>query len=433
MTHPPGSLGLPFVGETPLFVLKEHKFYEERLKKHGPIFKSHIMGNPCIVVTGDKAVEFILSKGMDNLSWGNGWPGTFKELLGRSLFVQDGEEHRKKRRLLMNAFRPHSLISYIPKIEDHVLYHLELWEKEGQFPWFPHLKTLTFDIASDILLGQPSRETARVLSDKFNTLTKGFFTIPTKIPGTPYHKAIKARDYLLKHIDEVIEERAENPGKDAISYLIQGEDEEGNKLTHEELSVQALLLLFAGHDTTTSLTLSILRKLAEHPDVLLKARQEQAELNIEGRLSKEQLNSMPYLDCIIKETERMCPAVNGGFRGIEKTFEWGGYTFPKGWKLLYNIPETNNDPSNFPEPLLFKPERHLNPPEGLSKFSIVTFGGGPRLCLGMAFAKLEIKIILSYLLRNYEWEPIPNQDLRVTSVPIRLTKSGYIVDFKKRN
>lgn len=97
---PPGSFGLPLVGETLSFLL-DRNFADKRRARYGDIFKTRLLGRPTVVLMGTEANQFVLSTHMDSFSWRDGWPGTFKELLGESLFLQEGDEHRRNRKLLM--------------------------------------------------------------------------------------------------------------------------------------------------------------------------------------------------------------------------------------------------------------------------------------------------------------------------------------------
>jgi len=100
---PPGNIGLPLLGETWQFIV-DPEFVKKRYEQHGSIFRTQVLGRKAVFMVGSEAAEFVLSSGMEHLSWREGWPLTFKALLGRSLFVQEGAEHRRNRRLMMPAF-----------------------------------------------------------------------------------------------------------------------------------------------------------------------------------------------------------------------------------------------------------------------------------------------------------------------------------------
>jgi len=426
---PPGNLGLPLIGETLSFI-RDPNFGNKKQAKYGNIFKTHILGKPTVFMCGAAANRFILQSHFDHFSWEKGWPKNFKDLLGKSLFLQDGEEHKRNRKLLMPSFHKEALNNYFDTMKSIIESYLSKWEKLDDFAWFTELKQMTFEIASVLLLGGKREENVAYLSGLFNDLTLGLFSLPINIKGTKYYRALKARDLLLTHLEQEIIKRKNNPRNDALGLLIQTRDEEGKGLTIEEIKVQALLMLFAGHETTTSMLTSFCMALSQHPDVLNKARQEQNNLANQGEeLSINQLRNMPYLEQVLKEVERLYPPVGGGFRGVIKPFVFNGYCVPEGWQVLYRIESTHKDESIYSNPLIFDPDR-FSKERNESKeveFSLVGFGGGFRFCLGYAFAQMEMKLFASLLLRNYTWNLLENQDLTLSNIPTLHPKSNLKV------
>jgi len=104
---PPGSLGLPLIGET-LSFLQEPQFAEKRQQKYGSVFKTHLFGRPTIFLIGAEANCFLLSH--ENQYFLTNWPRSTKTLLGpAALSVQTGVEHQRRRKLLSQAFQPSRL------------------------------------------------------------------------------------------------------------------------------------------------------------------------------------------------------------------------------------------------------------------------------------------------------------------------------------
>ncbi|WP_318780952.1 cytochrome P450 [Dendronalium phyllosphericum] len=125
---PPGSFGVPILGETLPFLF-DPDFIKKRYRQYGPIFKTHLSGKPTVVMVGPKAVDFVLSSHMNYFSWREGWPDNFKTLLGESLFLQDGEEHRRNRRLMMPALHGVALTNYVTTMQEITHAYLQKWEK----------------------------------------------------------------------------------------------------------------------------------------------------------------------------------------------------------------------------------------------------------------------------------------------------------------
>ena len=431
--QPPGRFGLPLIGET-LNFLFDPNFAQKRTEQYGSIFKTHILGRPTVVMVGPEANRFILSSHMEYFSWRDGWPQSFRELLGESLFLQEGEQHRRNRRLLMPAFHGKALEGYLDTMVGITERYLHQWEQLETLTWFSEMKQLTFEIASTLLIGSQPGELTEQLSLWMTTLTQGLFTLPLRWGGTPYGQALRARDQLLEHIEQVVLERMSHPTTDALGLLVQSEDENGDRLSLEELKVQALLMLFAGHETTTSMLTSLMMSLALNQEVNERVRAEQANFAEEGSVTLKQLQQMPYLELTLKEVERKYPPIAGGFRGVLKPFEFKGYSVPAGWMALYQIGATHQDSRCFPEPEQFDPER-FSPERSEQKrydYSLVGFGGGPRICLGMAFAWMEMKVITSLLVRHFTWDLLPDQDLSMNPVPSLRPRSGLKVKFSRR-
>ena len=446
---PPGKMGLPVIGETIGF-LRDPQFARKRQAQYGSLFKTKILGRPTAFFCGPEANEFLLSSHADSFSWRGGWPGTFKELLGESLFLQEGAEHKRNRRLLMPAFHGKALEGYFEAMSAIAQTYLLKWEQQKDLIWFAELKKFTFEVASVLLMGTSPGEQLDELSGWFTDLTNGLFTLPIRWGGMPYGRALKGRDRLLNYIETAIEERrailadsrATQPPTDVLTLLLQTEDEAGNRLSQEEIKVQSLLMLFAGHETTTSMLTSMAMAFAQNPQALANARaeqqtlvqqQESEALQTDPLLTLEQTQKMPYLDCVIKETERLFPPVGGGFREVIKPVAFNGYSVPAGWLALYRIEAAHLDERCYSQPAAFDPDR-FSPERAEQKrydYSLVAFGGGPRICLGMAFAKLEMKIMMAYLLRQYQWTLAADQDLTMNPVPTLSPADGLKVAFSR--
>lgn len=217
--------------------------------------------------------------------------------------------------------------------------------------------------------------------------------------------------------------------------MLDSRDEDGNSLSIEELKDQILTLLFAGHETLTSALSSLCLLLAQNPEILAAARREQQQISCTGGLKSEHLKQMTYLDQILKEVLRIIPPVGGGFRSVIQTCEFNGYSIPQGWSVSYQVNKTHQDQSIYKNPENFEPQRFgIDRAEDQSKpFSYVAFGGGIRECLGKEFAKLEMKTFAALLLRGYEWELVPGQNLDLAMIPTPRPRDDLKVVFRSIN
>ena len=430
---PPGRLGLPWVGETLSFLRDSLGFTRERQRAHGSIFKSHLFGRPTVLMGGPDAMRFVFANEKDRLVVS--WPRSTVALLGEgSLSVQEGAGHLRLRKVLQQVFGHKQLTAHVPQMDRIATLHLERWARRGSFAWCPLLSGFTFHVACALVLGDESDVAG--LEAPFEAWLAGLFSLPVDLPFTVFGRALRARERLIERIGAVARDRLARGavGEDALSVLIGATDERGEKLTHETIVDMILTLLFAGHETSSSGLSSFCLLVAQYPDVLERLRAEQRGITLEGPLTAEHIQQMPYLDQVIKEVLRFMPPVGGGFRKVTTECEIGGYRIPAGWTVLYGINATHRTAPNFVEPERFDPDR-FGPGRAEDKqvrFSWVPFGGGARVCLGIEYARLEMAVLGARLVRDCAWELVPGQDLGIAPIPSPRPRSGLQVRLWRR-
>ncbi|UJB68854.1 cytochrome P450 [Acaryochloris sp. 'Moss Beach'] len=431
---PPGSLGLPVIGESLQF-FQDSDFVSKRQQLYGAIFKTHILGRPTVMIYGAEANQTIL--GNESKNFENSWPASTKALLGPlSLALQTGELHRNRRKLLAQAFKPRTLSTYVEIMGDIAQQYTEKWQQAETLTWYPELRSFTLDVACKLFIGQDNG-CQTPLGQYFETWCTGLFSLPVSLPWTKFGKAKRCRDLLLQELGQTIQARQsmENPGNDTLGLLLQARDEQGQGLSQDELKDQILLMLFAGHETLTSAITSFCLLTAQHPEITARLRQEQQQWKSKEALTVDVLKQMTYLEQVLTEVMRLIPPVAGVFRTVLKTCEMSGYQIPQGWSVQCSIGSTHQDQAFYSNPKQFDPERFS--PDHLAqqsterqKYGYVPFGGGIRECLGKEFARLEMKIFAAHLLQNYEWQLLPNQDLDLVVIPSPRPRDGLKVTFK---
>lgn len=425
---PPGSFGLPVLGELIEFGQDSEAFAKKRHSLYGPIFKTKLLGQPTVFAKGASANKFILSN--ENRYFRSNSLPSIEVLLGdNSLSMQVGPLHMKRRRLLAKAFTPRALDSYLPAISSITEQYLHSWNGSSELTWYPELRRYTFDVACKLLIGLDNASLTD-LGNWFETWGKGLFSLLSlRIPLSKFDKAYRCRTKILDALEEIIIERQlqEDLGQDALGILLSSEDEDGNKIGVDELKDQILMLLFAGHETLTSALTSFCFLLAQHPEIKIKARREVNSLWKEP-LSLDILKQMTYLEQVIQESMRMIAPVGGGFRKVLEPCSIGGFSIPKGWLVIYSIIHTHKDELLFPEPEKFDPTRFEKSQDAVREpFSYLPFGGGIRECLGKEFARLEMKLFAAKLLKEYDWALLPGQKLDLVTLPTPHPKDGLKV------
>ena len=201
--------------------------------------------------------------------------------------------------------------------------------------------------------------------------------------------------------------------------LLHATNEDGSSLTDEQVRDQALTLLFAGHDTTTSTVAFLFYELARNREWREKLVAEQDALVGDGMPSGEQLFAeMPLLDQAIDETLRLYPPAWVGPRRAAVDFEFAGHRVPAGVPVNYSSWASHRLPEVFADPDEFRPERFAPDERAkLPKGAYVPFGAGPRICIGMRFGQLEVKAIASRILSRFELGLEPGYELVVRQNP----------------
>lgn len=427
---PPGSRGLPLLGETLAFVSSPAGFIEQRQRRHGNVFRTHLLGAPTVYLLGAEANRWIFAGEEHYLR--NRWSAGVRQLLGaQCVAMLNGQEHRERRRLLAPHFSYPAMRGFVPEIEAIARRHLADWAARPQpLTIFPAMRALAFEIAVTLIMG---REQADVpaMSGLFRTWTAGLFApLTLKLPWTTFGKALRARDELLAIIGGIVarrQARAEQPD-DILGSLINCRDGAGQPLPRQTIVDEIQLQLFAGHDTTVAATSNLLLLLANHPEALARARAEQAGGG--GPLTLEQLKAMPYLAQVISEGLRLIPPIGGSFRVTTEDVSYGGYRIPAGWTIGISPRAAHREPG-WTDPDRFDPDR-FGPERAEHKHApcaFIPFGGGPRVCLGQHFAMVEMSVILALLLRGYQWELEPDQDLTYSFIPFPRPKSGIKARF----
>jgi cytochrome P450 len=225
----------------------------------------------------------------------------------------------------------------------------------------------------------------------------GLWLVNSNLPRPGYRKSIEELD---EYLFSIVRERRRDSGdkRDMLADLIAEED-----MTDDLIRDQMLTMLIAGHDTSTALLSWMLYLLGSHPDVMRRARQEVDNLLGTSEPTMEGINQLLYLEQVIKETLRLYPPIHIGNRMANTDLNLQGCPVPEGSRVMLSYYLTHRDERSWEQIEQFNPERFdRKTTQNRTPFSYLPFGGGPRNCIGAAFAQVEARLVLARIIQKFD-------------------------------
>jgi retinoid hydroxylase len=392
-------------------------------QERGPIFKWPIQEGPeagreFVFMVGPEANRFVLHTHRAHFSHDLGWTPIIGLDLGRGLLNMDDPEHARHRKMWNPAFTTAYLEAYLPVIHRVIAQRTASWPERDEFDALVEAREITFDAAAAALAGFEPGPAVDRMRGLFYTLLHGFDA--GYATWEAYFEATaRARQELGGILLGLIAERRRMPAdekpRDVLGMIVRARDEDGAALTDEQVLGHLNILLVAGHETTTTLGAWTLYLLATQPQQRARVEAELDALLGDGRgpVPVEALRAMKTLDLFIREAGRLYPPVIHVPRGVVAPFEFGGYEVPAATPVRLALAAGHRLPDVFAEPDRFDPDRFAPPREEDRRqpYSLVTFGGGPRICIGINFANIEVRALVAHVLRTYRLSAVPGQTL----------------------
>jgi cytochrome P450 len=351
-------------------------------------------------MVGTDAARFMLVSARHDLRWRpEGDP--VARLLRHGLLVTDGETHDDLRRRMALALHRKRLGSYVESMWRLTDRAAAAWTERKSVDMLVEMRRVALLIVMRTLFEvdfQPDSE--RLFPAILRTLryiSPDLWTIWPRIPRPGYRRAMEKVDEYTYDVITARHEAAQG-GKDLLGLLMGGE-ELGDELTRD----QVLTLLIADHDTSTCALAWALYLLGGHPEVMGAVRREVDYVLGAEPPTLEKASELTFLEQIIRETMRLYPPIHIGNRVAAKDLYFQGFRIPAGTRLVYSIYLTHRHRGYWRHPDRFDPgsinlKAHPQP----EPYTYLPLGGGPRNCIGAAFAQLEVKVVLSRLIQRLD-------------------------------
>jgi cytochrome P450 len=332
------------------------------------------------------------------------------QLLRHGLLVEDGQSHDELRALIEPVLRRRRVNHKIQAMCQYTDNILSLWVDGSDLDMLVEMRRIALLILMGALFSvdfmpDMSRMWGPILKS-IKYISPGAWIIWPKIPRLGYRRALRELD---EYLYGVIRRRRALPEKqgDLLTQLI------ASGMTDDLIRDQMLTMLIAGHDTSTAQLAWTLYLLGCHPATMARAKDEVDRALGSQLPNEDNLSNLHFLEQVINESLRLFPPIHVGNRLAKQTQNVQDYVVPEKTRVMYSIYLSHRDTTHWQDPKRFLPERfdrsnpHKRPP-----LTYLPFGGGPRNCIGAAFAQVESKVVLARILQVFDLKMI-SRDVRL--------------------
>lgn len=416
-SSPPGPRGADNLRLTRAIFREPVPVLEELRATYGPVCRLGAGPARLAVVGGPEAVREVLVMPTDRFRWGHKFNVLGFVVGDESLLVSDGDDHRRRRGSVQQAFSRRRLDGWIPMIVERTDAAVdELGLGVGRAPEVVDLapwgRRLVLDVVVRALFGDGMRARTEELAGRFERPqayleSPAVRQVPHRLPFGRRARVRADRRALDVIIDDEIARLRAHPSGDPLDVLAVLVAE--GALTDDEIRDQVVTLIGAGYDTTAATLAWMLWRVSLAPGLWGRLRHEADR--VVGRPDRSPppdvavLGDLALADAVVRETTRLHPAGVIAPREATADVEVGGYRIPAGTLVLWSPYLVGRDGSAWPDPCRFDPDRFLRPsPEqqALADLAWMPFGGGRRNCLGFALARMELTLIVARLAQRLD-------------------------------
>ncbi|BCW88769.1 Pentalenene oxygenase [Alphaproteobacteria bacterium SO-S41] len=377
-------------------------------------------GSDIWIVSEPEAIKRVLLDNFANYPKGIQQQRRLTPALGEGLLTSEGESWRWQRRTTAPAFQHKRVVGFAPAMVAAANDLLARWDSEGTAERDIAAETmqLTFDVLSRTVFGSDARTDAKRMGAAFELYfdtagrldIAGMLNLPDWVPTLGRLRARPALRYFQSEIGRIVRDRraliARDPAAapdDLLTMLLTAEDPEGGRPMDERQVIDnALTFIGAGHETTANALNWVFYLLAAYPWAEERVVDEIGRV-LNGRApGAEDVGKLTYTRQVLDEALRLYPPAPFMGRVALAADELGGEKLKAGTQVLVSPWVLHRHHMLWDEPELFDPERFApGRKETIHRFAYLPFGGGPRICIGMAFAVQEAMLLLVTILQRY--------------------------------
>jgi cytochrome P450 len=405
LDHIPGSDGIPYFGSSLNTIWGLQRLFKKHHEKWGDVSRVKMLHQRGVLISGADTLQKILLDSDKNFSTEMGFAESIGQFYKGGILMKDFDEHRVLRRMMQTAFKTAAMKNYVALMNPIMQKNIEQWDGIENFQFAPRIKETLLEIGAKVFIGVELGEEAARINQAFMDINDGLMgQFRKEIPGTRYNRGKKGERYLRKYFAAEIPKRRGTDRPDAFSYICNAKMENGEYYPDDLLIPQGSFLLFAAHDTTTSVLNHLVYYTAIHPEWQQRMREESLALG-KDYLDYEDLDNMVVTDTVFRETLRIRPSVPLLARRTIRECEIAGQRLPADTMVWMSPLQQHLDERFWTDPETFDPDR-FSPERAEFKnhsFCYHPFGGGAHKCIGMHFAAMLTKTFMHQLVLKYEY------------------------------
>src|SRR5260370_28412412 len=340
-----------------------------------------------------------------------------RHVFGEGLLTSEGDFWLRQRRLAQPAFHRARIASYAAAMVDYTQRLVSGWRDGEERDAHQEMLRLTLQIVGKTLFDADVERDAQGVGKSLELLLeiganfRRTIFVPHWVPAPANLRVKWEVAQIEKILYRIIAERRAS-GRDAgdlLSTLLAAQDDDGSKMTDQQLRDETITLFLAGHETTASTLSWTWWLLAQNPAVEAKLHAELDAVLGDRAPSLDDLPKLVYTGHVITESLRLYPVAWGLARLVVEDHEIAGYPVTKGMGVAMAQWVVHRDARWYDAPEKFRPERWENDlMKRFQRFAYFPFGGGPRQCIGNAFALMEAALILATIAQKFRLRLVTN-------------------------
>ena len=410
---------------------------------YGDTFRFYFGGvKEAIVTTNPVVIQHVLKTNSENYHKSHIQKKRMGHFLGKGLLTTEGEAWKTQRRLIQSGFERKQLEVLSSIMQDSLADSLRDFDRQahiGPVDIYPLMMKITFAMVGKSLFG------AKLKEDDINLISEAISTVQefmVRQTIQPYlnpwftvsgelrkHEEMTARAFGILR-DYIRWRREEKPGHDLLQILLDARYSDGTSMSDELVVSESMQILVAGHETSSNALSWLLYLLSSRPDCVDRVRDEFDSVLGERHLSFSVVPKFEFTTQVILEALRHYPPFWMVDRMALADDRAGDLDIPRGSTVVVFIYGTHHSPRYWENPESFDPERFTKAKEKLhTPFAHLPFGAGPRGCIGGNYAMLQMLMILSVVLRKYDFHLVPGQTIEPRPMVILRPEHGIRVTF----